>query len=133
MPHPNRFRLVATAIAVTGIMIGAVLSGSGGPDAAPKVGVAAHHHGSAVGHHHGPAIGGPSGDHSQALARYMGPTKADSGPTPGIACDKGSRPEKVQGKVPKADYDSGRAAKGYFCNARQISHFLSSGGYRVER
>ena len=54
-------------------------------------------------------------------------------PTKGVPCDKGSRPEKVQGKVPKADYESGRAAKGYFCNARQVSHFGTSGGYRVER
>jgi hypothetical protein len=42
-------------------------------------------------------------------------------------------PEEVQGKAPKADFDSGRAAKGYYCNARQIAHFGSSGGYRVER
>jgi hypothetical protein len=42
-------------------------------------------------------------------------------------------PEKVQGKAPKADYDSGRAEKGYFCNAREISHSATSGGYRVER
>jgi hypothetical protein len=44
-------------------------------------------------------------------------------------------PETVQGKAPKADYESGRAAKGYFCNARLVS-FLGeseSGGYRVER
>jgi hypothetical protein len=42
-------------------------------------------------------------------------------------------PEEVQGKAPAKDYESGRAAKGYFCNARQVSHFGSSGGYRVER
>jgi hypothetical protein len=54
-------------------------------------------------------------------------------PTKGIPCDKGSLPEKVQGKAPKADYDSGRAAKGYFCNARQVSQFGKFGGYRVER
>jgi hypothetical protein len=54
-------------------------------------------------------------------------------PTKGIPCDKGSRPEKVQGKVPAADYESGRAEKGYFCNAREISQFGEFGGYRVER
>ncbi|HEY7874585.1 MAG TPA: hypothetical protein VIG64_05630 [Actinomycetota bacterium] len=54
-------------------------------------------------------------------------------PTKGIRCDKGSRPEKVQGKVPAADYESGRAEKGYYCNARQVSHFGMYGGYRVER
>ncbi|MGH2756735.1 MAG: LVIVD repeat-containing protein [Actinomycetota bacterium] len=129
MPDPKRLWRVATAAAVAGITIAAAASGSVGSSLA----VAAHHHGPAIGHHHSPAVGGPSGDNSRALARYMGPTRPPSSPTPGIACDKGSRPEKVQGKVPKADYDSGRAAKGYFCNARQISHFLSSGGYRVER
>jgi hypothetical protein len=56
-----------------------------------------------------------------------------AGPTRDISCDKGSMPEKVQGKAPKADYDSGRAAKGYYCNAREISHYGKSGGYRVER
>ena len=50
-----------------------------------------------------------------------------------IACDKGSMPEKIQGEAPAADYASGRAAKGYFCNARQISHYGQTGGYRVER
>jgi hypothetical protein len=49
------------------------------------------------------------------------------------ACDKGSMPEKVQGEAPAADYASGRAAKGYFCNAREIGHLGASGGYRVER
>ena len=54
-------------------------------------------------------------------------------PTKGIRCDKGSRPEKVQGKAPLKDYESGRAAKGYYCNARQVSQFGEFGGYRVER
>jgi hypothetical protein len=54
-------------------------------------------------------------------------------PTQGIGCDKGSLPEKIQGKAPAADYESGRAEKGYFCNAREVSHFGKTGGYRVER
>ena len=87
-----------------------------------------------LGHHKAlPAVGGPSGEEARIRARYLGSTKPDSGPTPGIPCDEGSMPEKIQGKAPKADYDSGRAAKGYFCNARQLAHFGSSGGYRVER
>jgi hypothetical protein len=52
--------------------------------------------------------------------------------TKGVACDSGSRPEKAQGRAPATDYDA-RAAKGYYCNARQVSHFGRSGGYRVER
>ena len=42
-------------------------------------------------------------------------------------------PESVQGEAPAADYKDGRAAKGYFCNAREISHYGKTGGYRVER
>jgi hypothetical protein len=54
--------------------------------------------------------------------------------TPDARCDKGSMPEKEQGRAPAADYISGRAAKGYFCNAREVAHFgNNSGGYRVER
>src|SRR5437660_5654436 len=56
-----------------------------------------------------------------------------AGPTPDIACDKGSMPESSQGRVPAADYTSGRTAKGYYCNARQISNVGMTGGYRVER
>lgn len=63
----------------------------------------------------------------------VGAKAPKTSPTKGIACDKRSRPEKVQGKVPAADYESGRAAKGYFCNARQVAHFGEFGGYRVER
>ncbi|MDQ1695588.1 MAG: hypothetical protein QOJ03_941, partial [Frankiaceae bacterium] len=54
-------------------------------------------------------------------------------PTKDIACGKGSLPEKIQGRAPAADFKSGRAAKGYTCNAVQVSHFGSTGGYRVER
>ena len=54
-------------------------------------------------------------------------------PTPGIACDKGSLPEKTQGRAPLSDVDSGRYAKGYTCNATQVSHVGTRGGYRVER
>ncbi|GAC1443035.1 MAG: hypothetical protein NVS3B26_11850 [Mycobacteriales bacterium] len=54
--------------------------------------------------------------------------------TPGIACDKGSLPEKTQGRAPKADVATGRAALGYTCNTRQVGHFGgATGGYRVER
>src|SRR3954452_7994297 len=67
---------------------------------------------------------------SSGAASHPEPSSAA---TPGIPCDKGSMPEKVQGRAPAADYASGRAAKGYFCNARQIAHLGKSGGYRVER
>ena len=73
------------------------------------------------------AIGG--GVASQASgATYVAPAA-----TPDIPCDKGSLPEKMQGRAPQSDVPSGRYAKGYRCNAIQISHYGASGGYRVER
>jgi hypothetical protein len=49
--------------------------------------------------------------------------------TPDGHCGPGSRPEKTQGRVPLADYDSGRAAKGYTCNATEVSHIGDTGGF----
>jgi hypothetical protein len=62
-----------------------------------------------------------------------GASSAGPPATPGIACDKGSLPEKTQGRAPSTDVASGRYAKGYRCNAIQISHVGTTGGYRVER
>ncbi|MDP9181367.1 MAG: hypothetical protein M3P04_01160, partial [Actinomycetota bacterium] len=62
-----------------------------------------------------------------------GATAPYAGATPGTRCDAGSLPEKVQGRAPKSDVASGRYARGYTCNAKQISHQGSMGGYRVER
>src|SRR3954463_14083024 len=54
--------------------------------------------------------------------------------TPQAKCGPGSRPETSwQGRVPSKDFTSGRAAKGYTCNTKLVSHFGSSGGYRVAR
>ena len=53
-------------------------------------------------------------------------------PTPGVPCDAGSLPESTQGRVPLSEVESGRAAKGYTCNARELSHFGTTGGFRVE-
>jgi hypothetical protein len=92
-----------------------------------------HAHGATLDHHDPAAVGGPRA-RSPIVAEYLGSTSPFAGPTKGRKCDAGSRPEKIQGKVPKADYESGRAAKGYFCNARMISKFGGpTGGYRVER
>lgn len=55
-------------------------------------------------------------------------------PVPAAVCDAGSRPETgVQGRVPSSDYASGRAAKGYTCNARVVAHQGTSGGFKVLR
>jgi hypothetical protein len=79
----------------------------------------------ATGVYAGTASGAP------AAPTHRAPSNAA---TPDVPCDRGSMPEKEQGRAPAADYTSGRAAKGYFCNARQIAHFGSTaGGYRVER
>src|SRR4051794_40657887 len=49
-------------------------------------------------------------------------------------CGAGALPETdVQGRVPTSDYDSGRTAQGYQCNAEQIGHEGESGGFRVHR
>ena len=54
--------------------------------------------------------------------------------TPKAHCGPGSLPEgKVQGRVPMADYTSGRAAKGYLCNAVQASHVGATGGFKTFR
>jgi hypothetical protein len=53
---------------------------------------------------------------------------------PKAHCGPGSLPEgPVQGRVPKADYTSGRAARGYTCNAVQVSHQGATGGFKVIR
>src|SRR5205807_7794117 len=59
---------------------------------------------------------------------------ADPPPVPRAQCGPGSMPETgAQGRVPKADVASGRAAKGYTCNADVLSHYGATGGFRVYR
>jgi hypothetical protein len=70
---------------------------------------------------------------SGVLSSATGAPAVFAGPTPGIACDKASLPESMQGRAPVEDVATGRAAKGYTCNATEISHTDKSGGYRVER
>lgn len=53
--------------------------------------------------------------------------------TPDAKCGPGSMPEKIQGRVPLADYNDGRAAKGYYCNAREIGHIGDTGGFKTFR
>ena len=68
------------------------------------------------------------------------PPVAIDGPTPKAACGPGSNPETgMQGRVPRADHESGRAAEGYTCNTVMVSNFFTSnpigtvGGFKVER
>ncbi|MDP9100677.1 MAG: hypothetical protein M3N21_00790 [Actinomycetota bacterium] len=54
--------------------------------------------------------------------------------TPRAHCGPGSRPETGrQGRVPLADYASGRAAQGYLCNAVEDGHIGSTGGFKTFR
>ncbi len=54
--------------------------------------------------------------------------------TPAADCGPGSRPETdIQGRVPAADFESGRAERGYRCNARQVGRNASTGGFKVLR
>ena len=61
----------------------------------------------------------------------------DPGPAPAVPtahCGPGSLPEtSIQGRVPKADYLSGRAAEGYTCNTEEVGHQGSSGGFKTLR
>jgi hypothetical protein len=64
----------------------------------------------------------------------------DFSATPDLPCGPNDRPETIQGRVPLADYESGRADLGYTCNASEVSQVGSpedgtaaSGGYRVHR
>ena len=61
-------------------------------------------------------------------------------PTPQAKCGPGSMPETdIQGRVPRADHESGRAAKGYTCNTELVGSYTkpdpkgSVGGFKVER
>lgn len=56
------------------------------------------------------------------------------GLTPQTACGAGSRPETDrQGRVPLRDYENGRAARGYTCNATDVGHEGDGGGFQVHR
>lgn len=62
------------------------------------------------------------------------------GATPKAVCGPGSRPETgLQGRVSRAEHDSGRAAEGYTCNTERVGSFTvpnpigTVGGFKVER
>jgi hypothetical protein len=62
------------------------------------------------------------------------------GATPKASCGPGSRPETgLQGRVSRAEHDSGRAAEGYTCNTELVGEYTvpnamgTVGGFKVER
>ena len=72
------------------------------------------------------------GEASVAGSQVTG--KVYPGPTPEARCGPGSNPETgMQGRVSAQEIESGRAAEGYTCNTKELSHFGKSGGYKVER
>jgi hypothetical protein len=55
-------------------------------------------------------------------------------PVPRAECGPGARPETgIQGRVPKADFESGRYRDGYLCNTAELAHEGSSGGFKTLR
>ena len=54
--------------------------------------------------------------------------------TPPAKCGPGARPETgIQGRVPLADYVSGRVGQGYRCNTRPVAQQGQTGGFKVLR
>lgn len=67
-------------------------------------------------------------------ASGLGAAAPEPAAVPKADCGRGSLPEtSIQGRVPRADYVSGRAARGYRCNTRQVAHQGSSGGFKTLR
>ena len=68
------------------------------------------------------------------VGRQATSTVAAPPATPRAHCGPGSRPETGrQGRAPLADFSNGRAAKGYTCNAREVGHIGSTGGFKTFR
>jgi len=78
-------------------------------------------------------------------SREAGDSAEISRPTPKAVCGPGSRPELgMQGRVSRAEHESGRAAEGYTCNTQMVSNYVppgvitgtatgTIGGFKVER
>jgi hypothetical protein len=65
---------------------------------------------------------------------WAGVAGADNDVTPKAVCGPGALQETgIQGRVPTSDYDSKRTALGYQCNAEQVGHEGTSGGFRTYR
>ncbi len=59
---------------------------------------------------------------------------SDLSGVPQAECGPGSDPEgDIQGRVPAADFDSGRIDRPYTCNTELVGHHGSSGGFKVHR
>jgi hypothetical protein len=68
------------------------------------------------------------------LARATQRAEPPAVATPRAQCGPGSNPEPgMQGRLPREEVDSGRAARGYWCNMRLLGHSGETGGFRVHR
>jgi hypothetical protein len=118
----RRSRVVALALALLGLFV----VGSARSDTVPDIkgfGDYTALHGAFYGHAH--AV--PAGADLSAITPI-------SRATPRATCGTGSQPEPGrQGRVPIADYDSGRANKPYTCNTELVSHYGITGGFQVFR
>ncbi len=77
---------------------------------------------------------------NSGAGRSTHPSIADGQATPKAVCGPGSNPETgMQGRVSRADHDSGRAAQGYTCNTEVVGSYTTPnaigtvGGFKVER
>ena len=86
------------------------------------------HAGHSHGHDHGAAVlaAADEGTRNAVTATAAATPRADCGP--------GSHPEAgAQGRVPLADYTSGRAEHPYTCNTELTARFGTTGGFQVHR
>ena len=77
---------------------------------------------------------------SQPAGSGAEPSGATTTATPKAVCGPGSRPETgMQGRVSRAEVDSGRAGQGYTCNTEMVGSYTTPnaigtvGGFKVER
>ena len=70
---------------------------------------------------------------SASAARSATPPTPAFIAVPQAHCGPGSLPETEQGRAPAADFTSGRAAKGYSCNTREVGHYGQTAGLKVFR
>ena len=73
-------------------------------------------------------------------AAWAAPAEPPLEATPQLPCGEGSAPETdIQGRVPAADHESGRAALGYRCNTELVGSITgdategTQGGFKVQR
>ena len=87
------------------------------------------------------SLAAPAGADGRARDAPSPPARAAQQPAeppadaaPRARCEPGARPEpSIQGRLPREEVDSGRAAAGYWCNLRLIGRSGNTGGFRVHR